>query len=266
MDHAVIPLAVADRPLTRGLLEKEALEVDYFETTAHLVEGAAGSFPRQPLLLHNSVWDWSLGHPEATNRRDVIPRTLRALKLTRAPWLSVHLAFSAAEVRHNGGMQALTEPLERDELFANVCSNVQALASHIPVPLILENLDYNPTGAYEHICEPDFITAVLEKADVGFLLDLAHARVSAARLGYTVEDYLELLPLHRVRQLHVSGPRWRDGSLYDAHQPLLETDYELLGEVLSRTEPLALTLEYGRDADALTEQLVRLRKMLGARP
>jgi uncharacterized protein (UPF0276 family) len=173
------------------------------------------------------------------------------------------LGFSAAEVKFDTWMRALSPAQPREELFVNICRNVRALAAAIPVPLILENLDYCHGGAYEHICEPAFIAAVLEATGAGLLLDLAHARVSAARLGTPIEAYLAQLPLERVRQLHVSGPRLRDGALADAHEPLLEEDYALLQSVLRRTRPVALTLEYNRDADALREQLGRLRLLLG---
>jgi uncharacterized protein (UPF0276 family) len=69
-----------------------------------------------------------------------------------------------------------------------------------------------------------------------------------------------------VRQLHVSGPRPRDGVLADAHEPLLEEDYALLHDVLRQTRPLALTLEYYRDEAALQEQIGRLRELLRKPP
>jgi uncharacterized protein len=128
--------------------------------------------------------------------------------------------------------------------------------------LIVENLDYCPGGAYEYICEPQFIAAVLAETDAGLLLDLAHARVSAARMGMPIGVYLAQLPLDRVRQIHISGPRPRDGVLADAHEPLLDEDYALLRDVLRQTKPQALTLEYFRDEVTLLEQIGRLRQLL----
>jgi uncharacterized protein (UPF0276 family) len=159
-------------------------------------------------------------------------------------------------------MNAISPALPREELLTNIFRNVRALAAAIPVPLILENLDYCRGGAYEHVCEPGFIAAVLEQTGAGLLLELAHAQVSASRMGVPIEAYLEQLPLERVRQLHISSPRERDGALYDAHEVLLDRDYALLEWVLERTEPLALTLEYNREAGALREQLMRLRGLL----
>jgi uncharacterized protein (UPF0276 family) len=259
----MIALAVSDFDLPRALLAAGRLDVDYLETGGHFVERTAAQFRGRPLLLHNSVFNWSLAHPTALEEQGIVARTLEALGRTRAPWLSVHLGFSAVEVIFEVHMKALSPVLPRDELFANTCRNIRALSAAIPVPLILENLDYCPGGAYESICDPAFIAAALEQTSAGLLLDLAHARVSASRMGVPIEEYLERLPLERVRQLHISGPRMREGVLYDAHESLLEEDYALLEWVLRRSAPLALTLEYNREERKLREELARLRELLG---
>jgi len=260
----MIALAVSDFDLPRALLAAGQIDIDYLETGGHYVERTVAQFPGRPLLLHNSVFNWSLAHPTALEEQQIVVRTLEALERTRAPWLSIHLGFSAAEVIFEVHMNALSPALGCDELFANICGNVRSLADAIPAPLILENLDYCPGGAYEHVCEPAFIAAVLDETDAGLLLDLAHARVSASRMGMPIERYLGQLPLEQVRQLHISGPRARDGVLFDAHEPLQDEDYALLEWVLRRTEPLALTLEYNREELELREQLIRLRGLLGA--
>jgi len=259
----MIALAVSDFDLPRSLLAAGRIAVDYLETGGHFVERTSAQFPSRPLLLHNSVFNLSLAHPTALEDQQVVSRTLAALERTDAPWLSVHLGFSAAEVLFDVHMTARSPALPQAELLANMDRNVRVLAAAIPVPLILENLDYCPGGAYEHICEPKFIAAVLNATDAGMLLDLAHARVSASWLGLPVEEYLAQLPLERVRQLHISGPRSRDGVLFDAHESLLDEDYALLEWVLRRTQPLALTLEYNREEAVLVAELERLRSVLG---
>jgi uncharacterized protein (UPF0276 family) len=259
----MIPLALSDWPLTRDLLSRDAVACDYFETAMHYADSAVERFAGRPMLLHNAVANWSLGRPQAVELPDVLPLTLRRLRATRSPWLSVHLGYSVAEVVFDGVNRALSPTIEREPLFATICRNLNALRAALPVPLIVENLDYNPSRVYEHICEPGFISAVVEATGVGLLLDLAHAQVSAAALGMPIHAYLEALPLDRVVQLHLSGPRWREGRLVDVHEPLTEGDYDLLRAVLARTAPRAVTLEYHRDAQALADQLERLRPILG---
>jgi len=150
--------------------------------------------------------------------------------------------------------------------------NARILRDALPVPLLLENVPRFPNAAHTHVCEPDFIAAVVRGADTGFLLDLAHARVSAACLDYDVHEYLRRLPLDRTVEIHVSGPRYgreyrwtdhlADDMLYDVHEPLRQEDYDLVTWALRETPARALTLEYWKDKDALREQLVRLRGML----
>lgn len=185
----MIALAVADWPLSRRLLAEGKLHVDFLETPGFLAEHTVAQFPTQRFLLHNSIDDWSLGHPDALNQEQVLPHTLHLLNVTQAPWFSVHLGFSAATVVFEHWNMPRSAVLGREQLFAAICGNVQALAEALPVPLILENLDYCSGGAYEHICEPEFIRAVVEATGTGLLLDLAHARVSAARLGQPIERY-----------------------------------------------------------------------------
>jgi uncharacterized protein len=260
----MIPLAISDWPLTRELLARRELDVDYFETTSRWADTAVPLFPGQPMLLHNALNNVSLGKPGVHTGLEALELTRRRLAATRAPWLSVHLGFSAAEVAFTGYNEARSPALGRDELFASVCANLGGLRDALDLPLIVENLDYNPGGAYEHICEPAFIAAVLERTGVGLLLDLAHAQVSATHLGMSIDAYLAALPLDRVAQLHLSSPRWKDGVLRDAHEPLLEQDYALLRAVLGAARPRAVTLEYHRDEAALKEQITRLRGILTA--
>lgn len=255
-----VALAVSDSPLSRAL--ESELPVAYIETSGPQISSAVRECTR-PLLVHNSVWNWSLADEETLG--SVLSTTGTALTGTRAPWLSVHFGFSAARVRFENSMQPASEVLSREDIVLSFSTTILALKAALNVPLLLENLDYNATGAYEHICHPEVIREALEATDTLFLLDLAHAQVSAARLGYELGAYVEALPLERVRQLHVSGPRAREGTLHDAHEPLRPEDYALLEAVLQRTRPWAVTLEYSRDAGALREQLRALEHLLAAR-
>lgn len=152
-------------------------------------------------------------------------------------------------------MQALSPTPDKKTLLETIITNTRALAESIDVPLLLENLDYNLGGAYEFICEPSFIAEVLERTNTDMLLDIAHARVSASHFGVSIKEYLAELPMVRVKQLHISGPRLDGETLRDAHEPLQAEDYELLEYVLSVTKPWVVTLEYNKEERALLEQL-----------
>lgn len=160
----MIALAVSNNALTCALLAAGSLVVDYLETAGPLAESALQLQPRPPLLLHNVFFGWSLGHPDALSHPPIVPAALDLLLRTGSPWLSLHLGFSAVEVEFRESRQHPCGPLlAREQLLERCCRHILALRAALPVPLLLENLDSTPTGAYEHICAPDFIKAVVAR-------------------------------------------------------------------------------------------------------
>ena len=262
----MIMVGLSDADLARRLVAAGDVRVDFLETggpRAATIVGLPG-VPR--LLVHNAVWNWSLAHPGALEVPGVLSTIREVVDRTGTPWLSVHLGFASAEVAPEGPMMVPRSPvLPRDAVREAICRTARELAAALPVPLLLENLDYWPTGAYEYVSEPGFIADVLEATDADFLFDLAHAQVAAARLAVPIDEYLARLPLGRVREVHVSGPRLRTDVLFDAHEALGEEDYRLLALVLRESRPDAVTFEYhGADGSAVAPELTRLRAVLNA--
>ena len=194
-----------------------------------------------------------------------VSRIKAYLDCTASPWVSMHITMWPPGMvwlmlRH-GWRMPVPDPGRATQRFIR---QVQRLASAIQVPVHLENTEPLPFDGYDFEVQAERITEVLERTGCGFVLDIAHARVSAEVLGVDVRDYLRALPLDRVVQIHASGPRVQDGRLVDVHEPLQAIDYDLLRFVLARTGPEVVTLEYIRDRAALREQLLHLRSLLEA--
>lgn len=242
------------------LLREGVVEVDYLKLGPWLGQENVRTLDSdRPLLFHSDLI--------LSGSQPLSPATLAEtqawLALTGAPWLSAHIGFSCEAVTWEQTFVPApgTRLLSRDEARANIVRNARQLAAAIPVPLLLENIPRFFNRAHDHVTEPDFVAQVLAETGCGLLLDLAHARVSAAALGYAVPDYLARLPLARTVEIHVSGPRLRDGVLTDCHEPLQEEDYRLLAWVLEHIRPRLITLEYARDKAALAEQIRHLREL-----
>jgi uncharacterized protein (UPF0276 family) len=193
-------------------------------------------------------------------------RRLKAyLRATAGPWTSCHLSllrpgYIWLALRWGWYLPSPNVPRAVDRFVRRVA----ALARAVDLPILLENMPAPPDekGRYAFDADPDIINEILARTGCHLLLDLAHARVAAAGQGLDVHDYLALLPLDKVLQIHVSGPGMRDGHLRDLHEPLQEVDYALLDWVLARTRPQVVTLEYFKERQPLHEQLTRLRGML----
>jgi uncharacterized protein (UPF0276 family) len=200
------------------------------------------------------------------NGVSVVPGTLRRIKryleVTASPWLSLHITFLVPGVVKIFRKRNWKFPsINPDRGTRGFIQKVQKLASRVNVPILLENPD--PIPLYEnHEIQTDRINQILDATHSRLLLDIGHARLSAETLGMAAEEYILKLPLDRLDQVHVSGPRMRDGRLFDAHEPLREVDYALLDFVLARSTPKVLTLEYVRRIDPLREQLNRLRGII----
>lgn len=259
----MIQLGMTDCQAVRDLLYAGQLELDYLEVHGPYVDGAREVYPDLPMVLHNALYQWSLTHPEGLAYKDAAKITQERVEKSKSPWYSLHLGFSAAEVDfYNEAMQA-TSPLQQRELVLERCVHrLSQMKTLVPVPILIENLDYNPTNAYEYVCEPVFIRQVLEETATWLLLDLAHARVTAHAFGIAVEDYIDQLPLTKVRQIHLNRPGWRDNRLVDSHLALEEEDYQLFENILSQCQPWAVTLEYNKDHDLIWSQIEQLREIL----
>ena len=114
---------------------------------------------------------------------------------------------------------------------------------------------------------PEFISEFFRRfPSVNFLLDLAHARVTAAAFRTDLAYYLKNLPLDRVRHIHISRPTWvvRPGKdrlqLWDSHEAPKETELAFLDLALKMgAKPEYLTVEYYRNEDQMIESYLALQ-------
>jgi uncharacterized protein (UPF0276 family) len=173
------------------------------------------------------------------------PRRLEALGrlATRlgAPLVSEHLSFVRAGGVESGHLLPL--PRTRDALDV-VVANVRAAKAALPVPLALENVaclfDW-PDGEMD---EAAFLGEVLERADVGLLLDIENVYANARNHGWDPVAFLDRIPLERIAYVHIAGGVERQGLYHDTHTfPVPAAVLDLLTELCSRTAVPGVMLE-----------------------
>lgn len=182
---------------------------------------------------------------------------------TAPPWLSLHLGLPEHNPYLFWQRTGIRWPLVNQRKATELAlRNLEALHRVIHVPIALENQAHHRRSGHDYLVSPLFIKEIVEKGNTHLLLDLGHARVSAAMRQETPESYLNQLPLERVIEIHVSGPALYRGRLRDLHHPLTAVDYDLLGYTLARCPQLqAVTLEYYGPAETLRDQLQQLRQL-----
>jgi uncharacterized protein (UPF0276 family) len=158
-------------------------------------------------------------------------------------------------------------------------ADLEILRRKIPSrKVIAENLPWHPMlPELEIASDPGLINKFLVNNDVGLLLDLSHAQISATRLGIGYQEYVSLLPLDRLRELHITGIRKYAGHQTD-HFELQPHDWHIVEWAASQIrsgawhEPDIVAFEYGgvgdvfcwrTEPDALRQQVPILYEMFG---
>ena len=254
------PLLIAD--LSEALLDQMAMDgpiVDGVEVGAWFsieqIIAYREKLPDLPFIFHGTDLINEVGE-----KSGIEDRIKKYLECTDSPWVSVHLSVwekGMQERLMSGERLPLPNP---EQALARLLRRLDILVNLIHVPMLVENIEPLPFDGYDFWSYPEYICEVLERSGCGLLLDTGHLRISAERLGMRVETYLNQLPLERVMEIHVSGPRRRGGRLVDTHETLLAVDYQLLESLLARLTPRAVTLEYIWDGIKLSKQLKRLRR------
>ena len=82
--------------------------------------------------------------------------------------------------------------------------------------------------------------------------------VSAHNHGYSASDYLAGLPLDRVRQIHLAGHTPGEIAIDTHDRAVCSEVWDLLGEALSLTGPVAIMIERDDAIPPLSELLDEL--------
>jgi hypothetical protein len=229
-----------------------------------------------------------------------------AFGIARPPFLSIHFGLSSPRVSTDPKTfvaVASEPPLGREQILHNLEMNLGVLkTAFADTVLLIENVEFIPEavskGAYRHVQEVSvFGPNVTRWHGMGILdgtiFDVAHGIIAAANhpsyngLGTdpletgqeyirrlknlygalsAFETYISLMPLHLVREIHLSGAlRLPNGMWVDSHREIGETELaalKILLEGLNKrgVEYPPVTIEYTRDARNVMRQITRLRR------
>ncbi len=260
-----VQVAVNYSPEAAGLLRADAISFDRWKCSLwpELVSGARGT--RLPLYLHAG---------SGTGAGGDLDQIAALVADTATPYVNLHLAPRRTD--YPGIPVGSSNPVHLDEILEKTGRDIVPVSDRFgPDRVIVENLPYRgPDGVRLRLgAEPVFVHRVCKEGGCGFLLDIAHARTAAYHLGLDHREYLSSLPVHRLRELHVSGVDRDENGRLREHMPLSEDDWDLLAWCLGEirrghwARPWIESLEYGgigplmewrSQASVLTKQGFRL--------
>ena len=265
-------LAVNYSPALSGLVVRGAVSVDAYKVPDwdDLIATATAT---GPCYVHFPA---ELG---ATRLGVDLARVAELMRATGTPHLNAHLVPSRE--RFPDVAVGDVGPEARRCVAAVLIADVEALAEAAGAEnVIVENVPYRGEehGLLRAGVDPRVVTEVVEATGCGLLLDLSHALLTAHELGMGLWEYVDALPTHALRELHVSGVQEVEGRLRD-HLPLTPDDVEAVRGVVARVRagawpaPETVAFEYGgvgpvfewrTDPGVLAEQVPLLRELLNA--
>ncbi len=265
-------LAINYSPQAADLLDEGKINFDLYKST-HWPEMISSAARQLPVYVHFPMLA-GRGDIEKTGW-NVIDHRLRT---TSTYYINTHLAPRNSDFGDLplGSLDDQTSAAMAEAMFQDLD---QLTLRYGAERVIAENAVWDPDWEIPRlVLEPTIISSVVNTMNVGLLLDLAHARISAHKLGYSPREYIRQLPLHRLRELHITGVQYHEGKgrLLD-HLPMTEDDWNLAEWAIDHIakglwpEPWAVALEYGGTGDhfawrsersVLERDVPRLRELI----
>jgi hypothetical protein len=189
-------------------------------------------------------------------RRDYLLR-LKALVAAVDPlYVSDHLSWS--RIGRFNSHDLLPLPWT-DEALDVVCMNIDRAQDALGRAMLFENPSSYLAFADAPMTEWEFLARVCARTGCGLLLDVNNVFVSAANHGFDPFAYLDGIPAHHVRQIHLAGHSRGDALLIDTHdQPVPDGVWALYAHAVARCGPVATMIERDADIPPLADLLAEL--------
>lgn len=246
------------RALLAPLIELAPGAIDFLEIAPENWMQLGGRFGRQfkvlseryPLAAHGL--SLSLGGPAPLDE-DFIRALKHFLDEHRIADYSEHLSY-CSDAR--GQLYDLMPIPHTEEAVAHVAARIRRVQELLERRIAIENVSsYAAPG--QKITELAFINAVIDAADCDLLLDVNNIHVNSINHGYDAHEFLDGLPLSRVRCIHVAGHHVEaDDLCIDTHGvDVIDPVWALLARACARLGPVPTLLERDFNLPALDKLL-----------
>jgi uncharacterized protein (UPF0276 family) len=250
------------------LIHAGKIQIDLFKTPPW-EDVAAKATTLRPVYIH-----FAMQAGQGDNHKTGFDTIQHWVSKTQTPSVNTHIAPLLTD---------LNDPTNADEVIAKVVPDIQELVEWFGADkVIAENVPYperTPSKPYL-ASDPQVISAIIQQTGCGLLLDIGHARRTAEYLALDPKRYISQLPVHRLREIHITGLGYHveDGRRVD-HLPMREDDWELLQWALDHikagnwSKPNIVACEYGGvgenliwrcDPEVIAAQIPRMYAMVHA--
>jgi len=179
-------------------------------------------------------------------------------KRVNAAWISEHLCFTSAMGIHSHDL--LPIPYNQESL--NHCvDRIMQCQDFFGERILIENVSSYMAFQNSEMDEIDFIVELAEQTDCWLLVDVNNIYINQVNQGLDGEDYIDRLPLDRIKEIHLAGYQQQENYLLDAHNnPVSEPVWDLYKRLIKRKADIPTLIEWDNDIPSLQTLLYEAAK------
>lgn len=245
-------------------LDRDGVAVDWLEIISEnfMVGGGRPLWwldrlrARYPMVMHGV--SLSIGGTDPLNERYLDELAALAERVEPA-WISDHLCWTGVE---GVNLHDLLPLPYTDEALAHVAGRIGRVQDRLRRPLVIENVSSYMNFAVSDLSEAEFLAALVARSGCELLLDVNNVHVSAFNHGFDALGFLDALPRHAIRQIHMAGHSHMGSHIIDTHDaPIAEEVFALYAEAIRRFGPVPSMIERDAEIPPLAELLSELDRL-----
>ena len=181
--------------------------------------------------------------------------------------VSDHLCFTGLK---NNNLHNLLPMAYNTENLHHLSERIDKVQTFLGRTLALENLSAYFEYKNSSMSEWDFLTELTKQTDCDLLLDLNNIYVNSYNHQFNPDDFINAIPIHRVKEIHLAGFSERDGFYFDSHSnPLYPELIELYKKILKKKKDIPTLFEWDEDIpsfDVLDNQIKDIKSVWAGYP
>jgi len=173
---------------------------------------------------------------------DHLKRLKKLIQRTNTPWISDHLCWGSVDGTFSHDLLPMPYTTEAAKRIA---ANLRVAQDYLEIPLAVENVSSCAAFNADEMSEWEFLTEVVDLAEVGILLDVNNIYVSSINHGFDPMEYVDFIQPGRVMQIHIAGHSKYDRFIIDTHDhPVIDPVWKLYARAIERCGPIPTLLEW----------------------
>ena len=209
-----------------------------------------------PIVMHGV--SLSIGTVDPLNS-EYLSKLKKLIRWVNPLWISDHLCWTG--VAHKNTHDLLPLPYN-EEALKHIIQRITMVQDYLEMPIALENpstyLEFNNST----MPEAEFMARMVEESKCHLLLDVNNVYVTCYNHGLDPKAYIDLLPLDKVQQIHLSGHSNKGTHIIDTHDDhVVDEVWNLYKYVVNNTGRVPNTMiEWDDNIPEFPELFAELQK------